>query len=304
MAASSPEVGIVAQIAWTEGPTAAPDGSIYFSDVRGDRIMRATPDGTLSTFRSPANFPNGMVFDPQGRLVVCECGDPGRGLPPRVTRTTIGSGEIETLVDSCEGRRLRTPSDVTFDGTGHLWFTNDERPFFLPSYPPGQEVATAGVYRIDPDLHVTRVIGGPAIRRPNGIAISPDNRTLYLIENDPTPGGLRQLLAFDIRNGNVCDQRVVRDFSPGRSGDGLAVDIEGNIYVAAGLNALRGTTETLDTKAGIHVFSPSGLLKRFIPIPEDSVTNLTFAGDDLQTVYVTAGKTLFSFRNDIPGLPR
>lgn len=295
---------IVTQIAWTEGPTAAPDGSIFFSDVRGDRIMRVTPDGALTTFRSPANYPNGMVFDQQGRLIVCECGDPTRGLPPRVTRTDIDSGKIETIFDSYDGLRLKACSDVTYDRAGRIWCTNDERPFFLPPYPAGAEVPSVGVYRIDGDGLATCVLKSPAIRRPNGIALSPDDRTLYVIENDPAHGGLRLLLAFDVADATARDRRIIADFSPGRSGDGLAVDADGNIYVAAGLNATRGTSETLDTPAGIHVFSPQGERLRIEPINEDSVTNLTFAGDDMRTVYVTAGKTLYRFRNDRPGLPR
>lgn len=298
------DTGIVVQVAWMEGPTAAPDSSIYFSDVRGDRILRVTAAGELSTVRAPANFPNGMVFDPQGRLIVCECGDPTRNLPPRVTRTDLVSGAMEVLLESYCGLRLKAASDVTYDRVGAIWCTNDERPFFLPPYPTGGEVSTVGVYRISADGGTTRVLEAPDIRRPNGIALAPDDRTLYLIENDPSQDGIRQLLAFDIRDGRLYNKRVLVDFSPGRSGDGLAVDVQGNIYVAAGLNALRGTSETLATPAGIHIFSPNGDRLRVVRILEDSVTNLTFAGDDMRTVYVTAGKTLYSFRNDIPGLPR
>ena len=97
---------------------------------------------------------------------------------------------------------------------------------------------------------------------------------------------------------------VHHDFAPGRSADGLAIDEEGNVYAAAGLNRPRGTGETLDTKAGIHVFAPDGSPIAFHPIHEDTVTNCAFGGDDMKTLYVTAGKTLFAIRTAIAGTGR
>lgn len=299
-------------IAWAEGPVVDAAGNVYVSDVRTDRIMRLGADGSLSTFRFPANNPNGMVIDRAGRLVVCESGDPRSGKPPRITRTDLATGREETLVDNFEGLRIKAPNDITIDGQGRLYFTSDERPFFLPQFStagvpgvPAREVPVVGVYRIDVDGKVRRILEAPRIHRPNGIMLSPDDRTLYLIENDIAQGGLRQLLAFDLaQDGFVGAKRLLRDFSPGRSGDGMAIDVEGNLYVAAGLNALRGTQETLDTRAGIHVLSPDGASLRFIPVPEDTVSNIAFGGADMKTAYVTAGKTIFKFRNDIAGLPR
>jgi len=93
-------------------------------------------------------------------------------------------------------------------------------------------------------------------------------------------------------------------FYPGRSSDGITIDSVGNVYCAAGLNAPRGTSETLDTKAGVHVISPKGQRLEFYPIPEDTVTNVCFGGPDWKTVYVTAGKTLFTFRVEIAGTRR
>lgn len=310
--AAAQQVTAVASMAWAEGPTADAAGNVYFSDVRSNRIMRFAPDGLLSVYRQPANNPNGMVITSDGHLVVCESGDPDAHLPPRITSTDLATGRFAVLVDSYGGERLKAPNDITYDGKGRIYFTSDERPFFLPSFPPGgsdgvpaKEVGTVGVYRIDPDGKASRILGQPVIRRPNGITISPDDRTLYTIENDIADDGIRQLLAFDLApDGTASNKRVLKDFRPGRSGDSMSIDTEGNIYVAAGLNNLRGTKETLDNKAGIYVFMPAGALKKFIPIPEDPVTNLTFAGKDMRTVYVTAGKTLFKFENDIPGLPR
>jgi gluconolactonase len=98
--------------------------------------------------------------------------------------------------------------------------------------------------------------------------------------------------------------RVFVNFYPGRSCDGITIDSQGNVYGAAGLNAPRGTSETLDTRPGVHVFSPQGKLLDYIAIPEDTITNVCFGGADLKTVYVTAGKTLFRFKVDIPGTRR
>ncbi len=305
------EVKVATAITFMEGPTADRQGNVFFSDVIGDRILKLGADGKLSTFRAPANVPNGMVMDDLG-LIVCEVGDPVAGLPPRITRIDTASGKVTVLADRYEGMRLKAPNDVTLDTKGRIYFTNDLRPPFLAPYPPtplagvpDREVDAVGVYRIDRDGTLLRILRGPQVRRPNGIMVSPDDKTLYVVENDPSPQGLRRLMAFDLADdGTTGNPRVVRDFFPGRSADGLTVDVEGNLYVVAGLNRLRGTTETLDTKAGVYVLSPAGELRRFIPIPEDTPTNITFGGPDMKTLFVTAGKTLFRFDNDIPGLPR
>ena len=162
-----------------------------------------------------------------------------------------------------------------------------------------------GVYRVDLDGSITQILTEPDIERPNGIVISPDDRTLYLIETAQQAGGARMIRAYDLaQDGSVSNMRVFHDFYPGRSGDGMTIDSEGNLYVAAGLNRLRETSETLDTVAGVHVFSPEGELLEHIPIPEDTITNVAFGGDDLRTLYVTAGKTLFRINTDIQGTRR
>ncbi|MCC6589174.1 MAG: SMP-30/gluconolactonase/LRE family protein [Bryobacterales bacterium] len=98
--------------------------------------------------------------------------------------------------------------------------------------------------------------------------------------------------------------RVFVNFYPGRSADGIAIDSHGNVYAAAGLNAPRGTSETLDTKPGIHVFNPKGERINYVFIPEDTITNVCFGGPDLRTCFVTAGKSLYKFPVDIPGTRR
>jgi gluconolactonase len=164
------------------------------------------------------------------------------------------------------------------------------------------QMSHESVYCIDLVGSVRRVITQPAIQRPNGIALSPDEKTLYVVDSCPVAGGNRKIWAFDLStDGFPSGQRLIFDFAPGRGGDGMAVDTLGNLYVAAGINHARGPHETTDVPPGIYVISPQGNLHGCIPIPEDVLTNVTFGGDDLKTLYITAGRTLFSIRVTIPG---
>jgi gluconolactonase len=139
---------------------------------------------------------------------------------------------------------------------------------------------------------------------PNGIATSPDDKVLYLIDADSGEKRARRIRAYDLKaDGTVANERLVYDFYPGRSGDGMKVDAEGNLYVAAGLHRRRAGSETLDTRPGIHVITPKGKLVAFLETPEDTITNCAFGGDDLRTLYVTCGKLLLSVRTRIPGKP-
>jgi gluconolactonase len=292
------EVEIATMVSMLEGPTQDRDGNIYFTDVLAQKIMKYSKDGVLSVFREQSNVANGLLIDPQGRLVACE-GAPSptaerNGIrvtgKPRVTRTDLQTGKVEILADSYGGKPLVGPNDVTIDGKGRLYFTDF----------PG-----AAVYRIDAPGRLTRILAAPEIERPNGIQISPDDRTLYLVEANSTERGARMIRAFDLLpDGSVRNMRVHYNFYPGRSADGMSVDVEGNLYASAGLHRLRGTAETLDTRCGVYVISPQGKLLKFIPIPEDYITNNAFGGPDMKTLWITAGKTLYRIRTDIPGLPR
>jgi gluconolactonase len=115
----------------------------------------------------------------------------------------------------------------------------------------------AAVYRIDAPGKVARILAAPDVRSPNGIQISPDDRKLYLVESNQAQGGPRLIRSYDLQpDGTVRNMRVLYDFSPGRSADGMSIDIQGNLYASAGMNQLRGTSETLDNKAGVYVISP------------------------------------------------
>jgi gluconolactonase len=292
-AAQQPEIATA--VAFTEGPVTDRDGNVYFTELVFQRIMKLTPKGVLSVFREQSNNANGLLIDPEGRLIACEGASSQRmGVPqtfkPQITRTDLRTGKIEVLADNYQGKPFVGPNDVTIDSKGRLYFT---------------DLIGGAVYRLDSPAQLARILTTPDIQRPNGIQISPDDKTMYLIEANQTQGGARMIRAYDLRpDGTVTNMRVHYNFYPGRSADGMSIDSEGNLYASAGMGQLRGTSETLDTKTGVYVISPQGKLLKFIPIPEDYITNNAFGGPDMKTLYVTAGKTLYRLRTDIAGLPR
>jgi len=293
--ASAQEPEVAAAVAFTEGPTVDRAGNVYFTEIVNERIMKLGTNGMLTIYREHSNVANGLLIDPQDRLIACEGAEWERyGVKvkgkPRVTRTDLKTGKIETLADNYQGKPLQAPNDVTIDGKGRLYFT---------------DMAGMSVYRIDAPGKIARILTSPDIQRPNGIQIAPDDKTLYLIEANPAQGGARMIRAYDLQpDGSVRNMRVHYNFYPGRSADGMSIDTQGNLYASAGLIRPRGTSETLDTKCGIYIISPKGKLLKFIPIPEDTITNNAFGGPDMKTLYITAGKTLYKIRTEIPGLPR
>ena len=293
VAAQQPEIATT--VAFTEGPTVDRAGNVYFTEIINQRIMKLGADGVLSTYREKSNAANGLLLDPQGRLIACEGGlfeRPGVKVQgtPRVTRTDLQTGKIDVIASAYEGKPFQAPNDITIDSKGRLYFT---------------DLAGVAVYRIDTSGAVARILAAPDVQRPNGIQVSPDDTKLYLIEANQAQGGARLIRAYDLQpDGTVRNMRVHYDFSPGRSADGMSIDTQGNLYASAGMNQLRGSSETLDTKTGVYVISPQGKLLKFIPIPEDFITNNAFGGPDMKTLYVTAGKTLYKVRTDIAGLPR
>jgi gluconolactonase len=161
------------------------------------------------------------------------------------------------------------------------------------------------VYRIDTDGKVTRVIGRE-VERANGVLVSPDDRYLYVADNNnDNRGGARKLLRFDLKKDGSVDlasKKLLYDWGQGRGPDGVKQDSKGRLYVAAGLNKPNPPSEPAkDVKGGIYVLSPEGKLLTFLPVPKDEVTNCAFGGDDLRTLYITAGGTLYSIRTTTPG---
>lgn len=284
-------------VCFLEGP--AFDGKdLYFSDVAGNRIMKLDGLKTVSVFRPDSGRTNGNIIDAQGRLVSCEGGEMGNGGRRRIVRTDLKTGAIAVLTDRFEGKRYNSPNDLCEDAKGRIWFTD-------PRYGDNRsdlEMDVEAVYRIDADGKVARVLTQKDIDRPNGIAVSPDSKTLYVIDSHPKIGGNRKIWAFAIAaDGSLSDRRLVFDFGKGRGGDGMRVDEKGNLWVAAGISVPRGPGETLDVPPGIYTITPAGMMLGRIPIPENLITNLCFAGPDRKTIYVTAGKTIYRFPATVAG---
>lgn len=281
---------VQARVAFLEGPAVDEAGNLFFSDIVGNRVLKMTPKGDVSVFRPNSGRTNGNTFDAEGRLISCEGAEMGPGGRRRIVRTDMKTGVATILTDSYQGKRYNSPNDVCVDGKGRIWFTD-------PYYGEDRhtlELDAEAVYRIDPDGKVTRVMSQPEIERPNGLAVTPDNKTLYLIDSNSRPGGNRKIWAFEINDdGSLKGKRLVFDFGKGRGGDGMRLDMQGNLWVAAGILIPRNAGETADVPAGVYVINPQGKLLGRIPIPEDVTTNLAFGGADHRTLYVVSGKSVF-----------
>ncbi|MGF1579257.1 MAG: SMP-30/gluconolactonase/LRE family protein [Gemmataceae bacterium] len=252
---------------------------MYFSDI-GNRIMKFDPRNKRTTvFRNPSGRANGLIFDSKGRLIACEGANTGG--KRRVSITTM-NGKMKTLADRWKGKRFNSPNDLTIDRKGRIYFTD---PRYVGN--ESREIKTESVYRIGPNGEVTQLITD--VKKPNGIVLSPDNKTLYLAENDPS--GDRLLLAYRLKaNGTVGAKNQLHDFGDGRGIDGMTIDIKGNVYATAG----RGKN------AGVYIFNPEGKLLIKIPTPE-TPSNCVFGGKDNRTLYITAGVSLYRIRLNVPG---
>ncbi len=262
---------------FTEGGALAGDGSILFSDI-GDRIMRFDPKtGAVAPFRDPGGRANGMIFDPRGRLIVAEGANIGGN---RRVSITGGDGRVRTLADRYQGKRFNSPNDVAVDARGRVYVSD---PRYVGDEP--RELDFEGVFRVDPDGAVAR-LETTAIK-PNGLAISPDGRTLYVADTGPTR---RALLALDLdAAGAVARPRVLATYAD-RGVDGLTVALDGRIVATAGSGP----------KAGIYVYRPDGTPSGFLAVPE-SPSNVEFAGPGRSTLYITAGTGLYRVETTLVG---
>ncbi|MBM3783886.1 MAG: SMP-30/gluconolactonase/LRE family protein [Acidobacteria bacterium] len=274
-----------------EGPAWSPAGELYFTG--GGKISRRVADGSVSVFREAPGGANGLLFDFEGRLVACE---PRAG---RVTRTEK-DGSITILADRFEGKKFNSPNDLTIDSRGRIYFSD-------PRYGSrdGMELAVEGVYRIDAPGKVAQVLGAE-VERANGVLVSPDDRYLYVADNNNNKiGGARKLWRFSLRaDGGVVasSRKLIYDWKDGRGPDGVKMDMEGRLFVAGGLNKSHLPYETADRfKGGIYVLSAAGKLLRFVPVPVDEVTNCAFGGTDRKTLFITAGGTLWRLPVDTAG---
>lgn len=297
-------VKAVGQVAFTEGPVWHSNGSVFFTDVENNRIMRRVPSGQVQTFRSPSGRANGLVFDMEGRLLACEGSREGGNR--RVTRTEPG-GEVTVLADRFEGKRFNSPNDITVDSEGYIFFTD-------PRYGDRTDMelmdqsgkGIEGVYCIDPAGKVTRLLAHE-VERPNGIAVSPDDKYLYVADNaNDDYAKVRKLwrFALDAERQIVAGSRTqLFDWGDERGPDGMAIDQKGRLYVTAGLNYPAPPHETaIKFKAAVYVISSeSGELLDTIPVPLDMITNCAFGGENLKTLFVTSGHRLWSIPVETPG---
>lgn len=283
------------KIGATEGP-AWKDGSLYFTD--GKHINRLGPDGRTKVFRDVAqsHASNGLMFDHDGRLIACESG------ARRVTRTEK-DGSITVLADRYRGKRFNSPNDLCMDSKGRIYFTD-------PRYGPrdGMEIYPVpsikagavrkpieGVYRIDAPGKITRIVC-PGSERPNGICITPDDRHLYICDNNNNnQGGSRKLLRYtlDADGKPMGEARVIFDWKDSRGPDGMKMDSAGRLYVAGGVNQ-PNDYETTRFKAGCYILSPGGKLIDFIPTSPDEACNCALGGADKKTLFITSGGHLWS----------
>lgn len=252
---------------FTEGPVWSREGFLLFSDVPQDLILQWTPGKGVSRFRESSNGANGNTFDAQGRLYSCE------SRTRRVVRMDR-KGQLEVLAERFEGKRLNAPNDIVVRRDGHVYFTD-------PAFGAQQdtrELDFFGVYHITPRGEIEAIARWKT--RPNGVALSPDGRILYVTNSDE-----RNVYAFDlVRQGRAANPRVVVSGIDGVP-DGMAVDEKGNLYVTA---------------RALFVYTPQGKLLATIEMPE-TPSNCAFGDPDFGALYVTARSSVYRIRLNVKG---
>lgn len=268
---------------WAEGPVWFGDGRyLLVSDIPNNRILRWDEgSGTVGEFRAPSNHANGLARDQHGRLLTCE------HLTRRVTRTEY-DGSITVLADQWEGRRLNSPNDIVCAKDGSVWFTDP--PFGISGHwegePATSEVPQA-VYRITTDGVLQQVIIDLA--GPNGLAFSPDESLLYVVESRGVPH--RRIWAYEHRAGRLTDRRLAVDAAGPGALDGFAVDVEGNLWCGWGSNgAPDADAEALD---GVRVFAPDGHAIGHIHLPE-RCANVCFGGRHRNRLFMAASHSVYA----------
>jgi gluconolactonase len=272
-------------LAWAEGPVWFGDGRyLLVSDIPNNRILRwDETTGAVSEFRNPSNNANGHVRDRQGRLVSCE------HLTRRITRTEY-DGRVTVLADRHDGKRLNSPNDITCHPTdGSLWFSD---PLFgILSDFEGEKAEpelAQGVYRID------AVTGGLTLQLddlqgPNGLAFSPDGRVLYVIESRARPH--RLIWAYDVDGAALSSKRLLIDAGGPGAFDGMAVDVQGNLWCGFGGDGSAGADPmALD---GVRVYSAAGKLLAHIHLPE-RCANLCFGGAKGNRLFMASTHSVYA----------
>jgi len=255
---------------FTEGPAPDADGAILFSDI-GNRILKFDPRTKATTvFRAVSGKANGLKFDGQGNLIACEGAAPGGN---RRISITDSAGATRTLADRFDGKRFNSPNDLAITTGGNVYFSD---PRYVGQEP--RELDFEAVFLVEPNGNVR--VATRDVQKPNGIIVTPDDKTVYVSDNNSLADGNHQLVKFDVQaDGTLAGKKVLYDFGPKRRGiDGMTLDQQGNIYATAGSGA----------EAGIYVFAPRGEPLAFIPTPGDP-TNCVFGiGKEATTLYITA----------------
>lgn len=261
---------------WAEGPVWFADtGSLVWSDIPNDRMMQYAPELGVRVFRAPANHSNGNTRDRQGRLITCEHG--GR----RVTRTEH-DGSITVLANKYQGKRLNSPNDVTVKADETVWFTDPTYGIMsdYEGHKAESEIGACYVYRFDPRDGTLSVVADD-FAKPNGIAFSPDELTLYVADTELShnPKGAHHIRAFDVVDGKkLARSRVFADINPGVA-DGLRLDTDGNVWTSAG--------------DGVHCYDSQGTFLGKIRVPE-VVSNVCFGGPKRNRLFITATTSLYA----------
>ena len=267
---------------WTEGPVWFGDhGCLLWSDIPNNRMLRWSEAG-VTVFRQPSNFANGNTRDNQGRLVTCEHG------ARRVTRTEY-DGRIRVLADSFDGRKLNSPNDVVVKSDGTVWFSdptygidND-----YEGYLAQPEYGGCHLFCFDPRDGTLRA-AATDFDKPNGLAFSCDERTLYVVDTGGThtAGGAHHIRALRVSDENrVRESSLFKEVSPGFP-DGLRLDRHGNIWTSAG--------------DGVHCYAPDGTLLGKILVPE-VVSNVCFGGARQSRLFITASSSLYAVNLNVSG---
>ncbi len=269
---------------FTEGPAYYGDGKyLLFSDIPNDALLRWDEiTGQVATLRNPAGSPDGNTRDRQGRLISCELGS-------RTLTRTEHDGTVTVLADSFQGTRLTGPNDVVVKSDGSIWFSDNGagiRGNYLGDKAP-QEMPYR-VYRLDPATGVLSIAVGD-MQRPNGLAFSPDEKRLYVVD---TPGGPRTTWVYDVDGERAVNGRLFFDDSPGYA-DGIRVDTEGNVW--AGMSGGEGYD-------GVAVFAPDGTLLGRILLPE-RCANLCFGGRKRNRLFMTASQSVYALYVEALGCP-
>ena len=292
-------MNIIAEgLKFPEGPIAMDDGSVVLVEIARGTLSRVLPDGTVEVIADLGGGPNGAAMGPDSICYVCNNGgmkfheaadgklypggQPDNYIGGRIQTVNLDTGAYETLYDACDGVPLRGPNDIVFDAHGGFWFTDHGK------HRPRDRDITGVFYAQADGSHIEEVIF--PLEGPNGIGLSPDERTLYVAET--VPG---RTWAFDIPEPGKVDlasKRMLALLPDYHMFDSLAVDAQGNVCVA-----------TIIT-GGITVHSPDGASAKLIPMPDRITTNICFGGKDLQTAFVTLSTTgkLAAVEWETPGL--